>query len=151
MKKFWHLLLVPFTIPNIAISLLLALPYGVRSWRWSDGCLELVARERNGRTRIWGRPAAQSLGCNVIWYSSEHAMNNDALRVHERCHVVQGLLCLGVPFLVGYALLFLYYWAKGGFGEWYDAYIQNPFERQAYRVQREYMHGDRPGAWGGHR
>ncbi len=148
----WHwpyLLLVPFTLPNILASLLLALPYGVEQWRWHAGCLEIVAKRRkDGGTRIWGQPSGQSLGCPVIWYASTAAWDSASLRVHERCHVIQGILGLGIPFGLAYGLHFFYHWSIKGFGPWKPAYRKIFAEKQAYRIQDEYRSGHRPGAWG---
>lgn len=141
--RWWYWLLVPFTLPNVVVSLLLVLPYGVRAWRWKAGCLELVAKRP-----LFGRPAAQSLGCNVIWYATDTVWHNPGLRVHERCHTIQGILCLGAPFGLAYGLHLLWEWTKLGFGDWYPAYRRIWAERQAYRVQGEYLDGLRPGAWG---
>lgn len=142
----WHryyLPLVPFTVLNVLASLLLAIPYGVERWRWKAGCLELIAK----RPMI-GNPGAQSLGCNVIWYASERAWDWPPLRVHERCHVIQGILGLGIPFGISYGLHFLWRWALSGFGPWHTAYREIWAEKQAYKVQEEYQRGQRPGAWG---
>jgi hypothetical protein len=146
--RWWYFLLVPFTALNVLASLLLAMPYGVRAWRWRAGCLELVAKRRNDQTRIWGRPAAQSLGCQVIWYASERHWDDPGLRVHERCHAIQGILGLGLPFGAAYGLHFLWEWARIGFGPWHSAYMRIWAERQAYRIQDEFEAGQRPGAWG---
>ena len=147
--RWWYLLLVPFTLLNVLASLLLAIPYGVERVRWSRGCLEIMAKRRaDGRTRIWGQPGAQSLGCPVIWYASERAWADAGLRVHERCHVVQGILGLGIPFGLAYGLHFLWEWALVGFGAWRPAYRRIWAERQAYRIQDEFEAGQREGAWG---
>ena len=147
--RWYHLPLFLFTIPNIVASVLLALPYGVERWRFSRGCLEIVAkRNRHGQTRIWGRPAGQSLGCPVIWYASSQAWDSAPLRVHERCHALQGALGLGLLFGLAYGGHFLFEWARRGFGDWRDAYFAIWAERQAYRVQGEFENGQRPRAWG---
>ena len=148
--RLWYLLLLPFVLPNVLASLLLAVPYGVERWRFSRGCLELVAERHNGtgETRIFGRPAGQSLGCPVIWYASADHWDRASLRVHERCHVVQGLLGLGILFGAAYGLHFLFEWTRRGFGDWRPAYRAIWAERQAYAVQDEFEKGHRPDAWG---
>jgi len=146
--RYYHLLLLPFVIPNMITSLLLAIPYGVENWRFSRGCLEFVAKKRNGKTRIWGRPGAQSLGCPIIWYASTDKWDRADLRVHERCHVIQGLLGLGIPFGIAYGLHFMWNWTWCGFGAWRPAYLGIWAERQAYRIQGEFFRGERPDAWG---
>jgi len=148
----WHWyywLLAPFTLPNVVVSLLLAVFYRPTSARWSEGCLELVAgRKKNGTTRIWGRPGGQSLGCQVIWYASERQRARRDLCVHERVHTVHGFWLLGVPFGIAYGAHFLWEWARQGFGPWKPAYYRIWSERIAYRVQDEFQAGQRPDAWG---
>jgi hypothetical protein len=147
--RWFYFLLVPFTLPNIIASLLLALPYGVERWRFHSGCLELIAkRNKHGLTRIWGRPHGQSLGCPVVWYASAVHWDSASLRVHERCHAVQGMLGLGLLFGLAYGLSFLFAWARQGFGPWHAAYMANPFERQAYARQARFESGQVPDAWG---
>lgn len=147
--RWWHWLAFPLVVPNIVVSLLLALVYRPTHWRFSDGCLELVAgRRKDGSTRIWGRPGAQCLLCPVIWYASEKASNDDALRVHERVHVVQGFLLGGVLAALAYGLHFFWNWAMGGFVAWKTAYYFIWAERWAYHVQDQYEKGARPWAWG---
>lgn len=140
--RFWHYPLMIFTLPNALVALLLAVPYGVMAWRWSDGCLELVAKRR-----MIGDPAGQCLGGPVIWYRSEAAWNSP-IRVHERVHVIQSAYCLGVPFWVAYGAHFLVGLIAHG-GEWYPAYMDVWAERQAYRLERNYRAGLLPDAWGG--
>lgn len=138
-----------FTIPNALASLLLILPYGVEEWRFSRGCLELVAkRNSKGQTRIWGRPGGQSLGCPIIWYASTRQWDRASLRVHERCHVIQGAIGLGLLFGLAYGLHFLFEFARRGFRDWHAAYMQIWAERQAYSVQGEFENDQRPDAWG---
>jgi hypothetical protein len=78
-------------LPYMAISLLVTLPfYGIRKIRWSEGCIEIIAKQKvNGDTRIFGNPEAQTLGF-LIAHASERQWSNLRLRVHERRHVVQG-------------------------------------------------------------
>jgi len=147
--RWWYLLLVPFTVLNVLASLLLMIPYGVERMRWKAGCLEIIAkRNGDGETRIWGKPWGQSLGCPVIWYASERAWDDPGLRVHERCHTIQGILGLGLLFGVAYGIHFLWEWALIKFGPWHSAYMRIWAERQAYRIQDEFEAGQRPGAWG---
>ncbi len=146
---FWYFLLLPFTLPNVLASLLLALPYGVEQWRFHSGCLELVARRnKDGLTRIWGRPGGQSLGCPVIWYASVRHWESASLRVHERCHAVQGMLGVGLLFGLAYGLSFIFVWAMQSFGPWRAAYMAIPFERWPYKRQAEFERGEQPDAWG---
>jgi hypothetical protein len=171
--RWWFALLVPFTAANLLASMLLAIPYGVASWRWSKGCLEIVAKRDGAETRIWGCPGAQSLGCNVIWYASERRWNQAWLRVHERCHAIQGLIAglighvvfvplaaaFGIPWWLGviagqllfgtaYGAHFMAAWALQLFGPCWKAYMKIWAEKQAYRIHEEFENGKRPDAFG---
>ena len=131
----WYIPLYLFAIPHTVVGLLLALVYVPTSIRWSAGCIEIIPRW------IAFKPAAQTHGF-VIFYADEAARADADMRVHERIHVAQGLV--GGPFFVlAYLTCFLYYLARfRGQGGWLRAYMEIPFERQAYRLQSR-----RP-AWG---
>lgn len=138
MSRWWrwflpgYVLLLPMTIVGLAIC---AIVYRASGWRWSRGCIECI-----GGDRIWGRPGAQTLGL-VIVYADEHQRSRADLRVHERVHVVQGMVG-GPLFAIVYALCFLVPFALQGFKDWHRAYHRNPFEKHAYRV------GDTSKGWG---
>jgi hypothetical protein len=66
-----------------------------------------------------------------------------------------GVLIAGPVGAAGFALLygalFFYFYLTEQADEepgWYDDYRRNPFERQAFQVQDEFIAGKRPGAWG---
>lgn len=171
--RWFYPLFVPFVLVATLASLAIAVAYRPSSARWRRGCLELVAGtfERNGKTvtRIWGRPGGQCWGAPVQWYASERLRDRESLRVHERCHAIQGLvvnaaallpsLALGwfvwwplaglhqVAFAGAYGLHFLWEWAARRFGPWRAAYFAIWAERQAYRIEAEFKAGERPGAW----
>jgi len=127
----WFLPGYVLALPNTVIGLVLSLFYGAHHWRWSDGCLEATCK------RIIGNPGAQTHGF-VIFYSHNEFRARPGLRVHERVHVVQGMLG-GPLFVLAYGLHFLWLWAWSGFGPWWPAYKRICFERQAYRIQDEFI------------
>ena len=134
--------------PLTLIGLLLALVYWPRSVRWSDGCLEFIGH------RVWGvQNGAQTHGI-AVWYTSKEARSNCPLRVHERVHVLQGLIG-GVFYGLAYVGHFLVLYLRGAGDElgprWYRAYWEICFERQARRITDEYLAGKRPEQWGGGR
>jgi hypothetical protein len=129
-----------WAMPGTLVGLLLALPYGARNWRWSDGCLEAIPK------RIIGSPGAQTWGW-LIYYKDASYRESASLRVHERVHVTQGLWG-GPLFMIAYAAHFMYLWAREGFGDWRPAYRKIWAEKTAYRTQDEYREGKRPGQWG---
>lgn len=167
MSRLWKYFLLGYLValPCTLLGLIAAPFYGAHSWRWSDGCLEAIA------PRIWGRPAAQTLGW-IIFYADEGYRARVDFRVHERVHVVQAFLVqlvavvtigawalfaqwpwwadapylafASLPFTFGYALLhFALFFTHGR--DWYAAYRNNPFEVQAYARERDAgMWGTRP-------
>ena len=181
--RWYFYLLYPFTALNTLVALLQFLVYRPVKWRWRAGCVEMIAGtfERNGEqvTRIWGRPAAQSLGCPVIYFANERDIEDEGLGVHERVHTYQGVVinaqatCLLWPLLftvwfdmpghlwwpllalgpAGFGIVygghFLWEWMISGFGAWQVAYRRIWAERIAHRIQGEFNEGKRPGAWGG--
>lgn len=143
-RYLWYWLLYPMLIPHTLLGLILAIPYRAHSWRWSDGCIEVIAE------KMVGRPWAQTHGF-VIFYVDDKVRDMAQLRVHERVHVVQGFA--GPLFMLAYSVAFLYGLCRPcpefrGLPRWYAAYRSIPFERQAYRIQDEYSAGKRPDAWG---
>lgn len=129
----------------ILLGLPLALVYRAHSWRWSDGCLEAIAG-----AQMIGRPGAQTHGW-LIFYAGERQRRHAPLRVHERVHVLQAFVG-GPLYTLSYGLHWLWLFARGG-GEgtqprWQWAYRRVWAEQQAYRVQRQYVDGARPEAWG---
>lgn len=130
-----------FAVPNTMIGLALCRWYAPASWHWADGCLEVVAT----RTLVGGRwVAAQTFGWFIV-YRDVDAWTNASLRVHERVHV-RHALWMGPLFLLAYVGHWLYLLAR--LRDWRKAYRQVWSERIAYRVQREYADGQRPGEWG---
>lgn len=136
-----------WSLPHTIIGVLLALLYRSRSWRWSDGALEVVAGEivRDGRhkTRIWGRPAAVTHGCLIIYASADRRETDAGLRVHERVHVTQGMIGgpLYVVAYVGHWLWLLVFPPaphRPDEPRWKRAYRGIWAERMAYRIQDEY-------------
>lgn len=168
--RFWLPCYV-WTLPLVLVGLVLAaVVYRARAWSWRDGLLRCIAGQRDGVTRIWGRPGAQTFGWLQI-YASEDQLGREDLRVHETTHTVQAFLfalgahavvpvayaALGVPAWIGlaiagfvgvlgyaiaYAAGFLVPFAAQGFRDWKRAYYRNPFEIHAYEV------GDRAKGWG---
>jgi hypothetical protein len=144
-----HLWALPLTLINVLLAVLV---YRARSWRWSDGCLECIGgRQADGRTRIWGRPGAQTFSGLIVYASADHRADV-GLRVHERIHVLHAFL-LGVLLAPAYGLHFLWLLVftpaePTGAPRWYRAYLRVWSERIAYRVQAEFRAGHRAGAWG---
>lgn len=169
-----YLWTLPMTIVGFALA---SLVYRASSWQWRDGVLTCVAgTSANGVTLIWGRPNAQTLGWIQVYDSPVNREFPD-LRVHENVHVAQAfasaligvalvpLLFMaigwspllgavlggfvgGLMFAILYGLLFVYLWVKGGGGDWYDAYRDNPFEVQAYNLQDRYIANPSSRPWG---
>lgn len=168
-----YLFCLPMTIAGMVISILF---YKARSWLWYDGVLTCVAGTHpDGTTRIWGKPNAQTLGWIQI-YDTEEMRAEPNLRVHENVHVVQAfagsllglafapLGCLlfgwnplwglalgglvgGLGFAALYAILFFYFMFRDKSG-WYEAYMANPFEIQAYNMQDTYLADTSKRPWG---
>lgn len=123
-------------------------------------------------SRMAGNPGGQGWSW-IVGYASEWHREQADLRCHENTHVWQelvwaagGLALATVPALLGhwglatliafsggpvwalvYAGSFLVNFARTGFADWYAAYMAIPFETHAYRVQEEYLAGERPNAW----
>ncbi len=125
-------------LPHTIIGLILAVVYRAHTWRISAGCIEVIAGtfERDGRrvTRIFGRPAAQTHGFLIV-YADEDARADIEIRVHERVHVVQGMIG-GPLYVIAYGLTFLWFYLWNVRAGWYAAYMRIPFERQAYPIGR---------------
>lgn len=157
-KRWWYFLLYIFLLPHTLVGLLMASVYWPTKVRWSDGCLEMVAgSKKDGTTRIFGKPGAQTWGF-LIYYANEECMNRSDLRVHERCHVVQACVLLGVPFVILYVgdfcarLIWVDFEATKHFvnsPRWYKAYRSIWFEKQAYDRQWKSRAKELPfKAWG---
>lgn len=135
MNKKWrwflpgYLMLLPMTIVGLLMCLLV---YRATGWRWHGGVIECL-----GGDRIWGKPGAQTLGL-VIVYADEHQRSRADLRVHERVHIVQGMLG-GPLFALAYGLTFVWFWVASGFAHWHIAYMKIPFEVQAYARQMRFV------------
>ncbi len=129
------------TLLNIIFALVI---YRAHSWEFREGVLTAIAGTKKGRTRILGRPGAQGWGGLFVCYASGERRSRADLRVHENCHVVQGLV-LGPLFLVVYVLMFLAIFAY--VRNWKTAYRLSPFEEQAYKRQAAYYLTSNDGAW----
>lgn len=130
----WFLPGYVLALPHLLVGLMLALIYRCHSWRFTSGCFEAIAGTLpDGRTRIWGRPWAQTHGWLIIYDNEEHRARV-SLRVHERCHVVQGFLG-GPLYMIAYSVCFLVLFATQKFQDWKKAYRANPFEAMAYERQ----------------
>ena len=113
--------------PTSLPGLLLVVCTGARA-SWRDGVLEAHGR---GLARWFDLVApgrgiiAMTLG-HVVLARDEVAL--DETRAHERVHVAQ---CerWGVAFVPAYACASLVAWLRGG-----DAYFDNRFEREAWRL-----------------
>lgn len=132
-----YLLALPHTLIGFLLTLFC---YRGQGWRFRDGVLECTAgRTKKGRTRIWGRPGAQTHGFLVV-YASSAARRFLPLRRHERAHVVQSFVG-GPLYAILYGLFFLGLFAYHR--DWRTAYRANPFERQARGYERAEGWGDR--------
>jgi len=129
----WFLPGYVWALPHTLVGLLLAIFYKTRSWRWSSGCLEVIA------DRIIGNPAAQTHGW-LIFYSNEETRELRRLRAHERVHVVQGFIG-GPLYVLAYSASFLWHWIRLKLADasapWLWAYQLNWFEDMAYRLEDE--------------
>jgi len=140
--------------PNTLIGVLLALWYRSHSWRWSAGCIECIGGRKDGRTRIWGKPGAQTHGWLIVYAGARRRARSD-LRVHERVHVAQAMVG-SLAYLAAYGLHFAWrYVRNAAYAEWPStiprwrrAYRGICFEEQAYRIEAEFAAGKRPNAWG---
>lgn len=142
MSKLWKWFLPGYVwaLPMTLIGIVMCLIFRSHSWRWSNGCIECVAgKYPDGTTRIVGKPGAQTWGFLIV-YAEPKYREIPWLRVHERVHVVQGLLG-GPLFVLAYIACFYHNYYTNG-RQYYEAYRHNPFEEWAY--DRE----SRPGAWG---
>lgn len=152
MSPYWRFFLPGYllALPHTLIGLLLAVfVYRCHSWCWSDGCIEAVAgrfpvvegEKMSTKTRIWGRPWAQTHGFFIV-YDTVERVSRPSLRGHERVHVVQAFVG-SVLYPIAYGACFAWFYALQGFkGDWKVAYKRNPFEAMAYGRQ------GRPGIWG---
>lgn len=152
---------------NTLVGLALALIYDSHSWRWRDGCIEViggvkwtrskVTGQLDVRTRIWFHPRAQTHGIVKIFATKEQRDRED-LNVHENCHVVHAfllgplfMLLWGLDWLVNYVLGLKHPKAGPDAPRWWHAYRRILFERQAFGRQAEFQQGLRPNAWGARR
>ena len=130
MSRLWRYFLPGYVwaLPLTLFGLVLALYYRPARFYWADGCVEMVL-PRN-RYLIGGKGVGGQTFGNVIFYRDRYARAWAPLRVHERCHTVQGML-LGVFFVPAYVLPFLFRLLVLRIG--YDASYRNGWaERQAY-------------------
>jgi hypothetical protein len=144
---------VVFTVHTLFALAFFIPVYGSRSMRWSGRAIEIVAKQNSGRTRIWGRPGAQTHGL-VIFYAGTPHQDSEPLRVHERVHILQELL-FGWLYLITYVghfginlILSYFLWQNETEARWKRAYRRIIWERWAYRKQARFEAGEIPGAWG---
>lgn len=160
-----HLSLLPFTI---GYALFCFVVYGARSWGFRSGVLIAIGGTRkDGSTRIWGNPGAQTIGTMTVFASTQEEARED-LHVHENCHVVEAqLFALGgailtpvlfaaldwspllgialggfvgaLAYTLAYGVCFLALWIAAGFGPWHESYRKNPFESLAYARQAAWL------------
>lgn len=132
----WFAIGYLWALPATLIGLGLCIVYRAHSFGWRDGVLTCIGGIKNGETRIWGKPGAQTHGWMQV-YADERQLARTDLRVHENVHVVQGFLG-GPLFMLAYVVTFLWFFAWGGFRDWKAAYHRIFFERHAYGVQEAY-------------
>ena len=137
-----------WTLPHTLFGVLLLLTvYFPKSIRWSEGALDVVVRwhvipegfDRTGDGDIDDpedfRTGAQTHGF-IIFYRDKHQRDRGDLREHERVHVLQCMILGGVLYPLLYGLSFAINLARGQ--GTVVAYKNIWFERQAYRIQREF-------------
>ena len=129
-------------LPHTIVGLALAVIYRAHSWQWVDGRLECIGGTKDGRTRIWGRPGAQTHGWLIVYASAAQQQRED-LRVHEvkawsevrpTCSHTGCTSAGGICEVPSMSLD----------SRWRHAYRGVWAETQAYRVQAGY----RRGVWG---
>lgn len=126
-----------FALPMTLVGMVFAIFYQPKGWRWCQGCLECW-----GTKRMIGDPDAQTWGFLICYRDLHHADAAD-LRVHERCHVRQGMRG-SVLFALVYGLQFLWFLAfpRAQFAHyrkrWFRAYMSISFEMAAYSRQARY-------------
>ena len=134
-----------FIVLHTLIGVLLMPFYGIDQIRWSQGAIEVIAKKsKDGKTRIWFQPGAQTWGL-IIFYSSARGWGNAGLRVHERVHILQTYL-FGVVYPVTYLLFFGVLFVV--IRDFWKAYRKIPWEIWAYSKQDKFNEGKLPGAWG---
>lgn len=125
----------PATVVGL-VFLPLAAPFGAGRVRWHSGVLEL-----HGRAMAWflkhlvplaGGASAMTFGHVVI---GRDARSLERSRFHERVHVRQ-YERWGLLFYPAYLSASLWLLIKGG-----DAYLENPFEREAYDAEASRRNG----------
>lgn len=166
----------PLLIVNALVAYLYAILWcRASSWKVISGTLTFVAAPREVAaegSRLAGNPGGQGWSW-IVGYASEWHREQDDLRCHENVHVFQelvwaagGLALAVIPALLGwwklavllafaggpvwalvYVGCFLVNFARTRFLDWPAAYMAIPFEKQAYRVQEEFLAGERPNAW----
>lgn len=123
-------------------------------------------------SRLAGNPGGQGWSW-IVGYASEWHREQADLRAHENTHVWQELMAaligasaavvlasLGLwgwaivaafaaapLWAISYIAFFLVNYARTGWSSWSVAYEAIPYERHAYRVQEEFLAGERPNAW----
>ena len=121
-----------WALPHTTVGLLLMIYYGWTKVEWRDGCLEVVAKRQ-----LLGGPwvAGQTHGW-LIFFRNEQDQANGPLSVHERVHVLQGMIG-GVFFVIAYVLNFLVNMLIFEL-DFKKAYYEIYFEKKAYAKDYEY-------------
>lgn len=147
----WFLLGYLWALPQTLLGFILAAIYGVRlgSFKWHQGVLTCVAGKRkDGTTKIWFRPGAQTHGWLVIfadeWHRDPTWPPAVRLRVHEYVHVAQAFVG-GPLYTLGWGINWLAAWVTNGFN-WRRAYESVLLEQFAYKIGDSYVPGS--GKWG---
>lgn len=164
----WWALLIALSPPcfivlHTLVGLCLVPIYGVDNWRWRAGAIEIQAkRKKDGRTRIWFQPGAQTWGI-IIFCASERSFEDPPLQVHERVHILQALL-FGVLYPVTYLLTFAVFFAIVKLKlDWWERHVNSrgepdddvwhsyrmiPWEIWAYAKQARFERGEIKESWG---
>jgi hypothetical protein len=124
-----YLWVLPTTLPGL-LAAVAGLLTGGRA-RWVHGVIEVhggvVSVLLRRAVPLKGGARAMALG-HVVLGLDQHTL--DATRLHERVHVRQAELW-GPLFIPAYLIASVVVWLRGG-----NAYLDNPFERQAYALDR---------------
>lgn len=121
-------------LPNTLLGLLLALPVWLvhGRLRWTHGAIEchgpLAAFCLRYLVPLPGGAGAITVGRVII---GRDEMMLARCRAHEHVHVAQAERW-GIFFIPAYFLASLWVWLRGG-----SPYHDNPFEREAYRRDRD--------------
>lgn len=171
-----YLWCLPMTLAGLVISRLAYKATSYKWYDGVLTCIGGLAED--GTTRIWGKPNAQTLGWLEIYDSefmrgqANLRIHENVHVVQGFIGALVGLAMLpvlfavlgwspawglalggfvgGLGFAALYGILFIYFLVKPnkqGSG-WYDAYMANPFEIQAYKLQDDYLANPNTKPWG---